>query len=108
MSLVTRPVAFDRGVKVRIFAIDGGWHRECTLADISDSGARLSFDTDIVGLNMNEFFLALSATGNAYRRCRLVRIMGNQIDESVWDDDDSGGWADKVDANDEAQPVRVN
>ena len=72
-------VAFDRGVKVRIFAIDGGWHRECTLADISDSGARLSFDTDIVGLNMSEFFLALSATGNAYRRCRLVRTIGNQI-----------------------------
>jgi len=35
-------------------------------------------------------------------------IMGNQIDEAVWDDDDSAGASDKVDANDEAQPVRVN
>jgi hypothetical protein len=70
-------VAFDRGVKVRIFAIDGGWHRECMLGDISDTGARLLFDTDIAGLNMSEFFLVLSATGNAYRRCRLVRSMPN-------------------------------
>jgi hypothetical protein len=70
-------VTFDQGVKVRIFAIDGSWQRDCTLSDVSDSGARLTFDTDIAGLNMNEFFLALSANGLAYRKCRLVRTMGN-------------------------------
>jgi PilZ domain len=72
-------VTFDQGVKVRIFAIDGSWQRDCALSDISDTGARLTFDADIAGLNMNEFFLALSANGLAHRRCRLVRTMGNQI-----------------------------
>ena len=72
-------VTFDQGVRVRVFAIDGSWQRECALSDVSDSGARLIFDTDTAGLNLNEFFLALSANGMAYRRCRLVRTMGNQI-----------------------------
>ena len=72
-------VTFDQGVKVRVFAIDGSWQRDCVLSDVSDTGARLTFDTDITGLNMNEFFLALSANGQAYRRCRVVRTMGNQL-----------------------------
>jgi hypothetical protein len=66
-------------VKVRIFAIDGGWQRECTMSDVSDSGARLTFDSDIADLSLNEFFLVLSSNGLAYRRCRLVRTAGNQI-----------------------------
>jgi hypothetical protein len=35
-------------------------------------------------------------------------LFGNQIDESVWDDEGSAGATEKVDANAEAQPVRVN
>jgi hypothetical protein len=30
-------------------------------------------------LDLKEFFLLLSSTGLAYRRCRLVRLAGDQI-----------------------------
>lgn len=72
-------VTFDRGIKVRIFAIDGAWQRECLMSDVSDSGARLTFDADFSDLDLKEFFLALSASGLAYRRCKLVRTFGNQV-----------------------------
>jgi hypothetical protein len=34
----------------------------------------------IQGLNLKEFFLLLSSTGLAYRRCELVRVNGTEID----------------------------
>jgi hypothetical protein len=33
----------------------------------------------IEGLDLNEFFLLLSSTGLAYRRCKLVRVTGDEI-----------------------------
>jgi hypothetical protein len=32
------------------------------------------------GLNLKEFFLLLSSTGLAYRRCELVRVNGTEMD----------------------------
>jgi hypothetical protein len=34
----------------------------------------------IQGLNLKEFFLLLSSTGLAYRRCELVRVNGAEMD----------------------------
>jgi hypothetical protein len=72
-------VGFERPIPVYAMAIDGTWRRECTMADASDDGAKLIVTGSIEGLNMKEFFLVLSATGLAYRRCELSWINGDQI-----------------------------
>jgi hypothetical protein len=41
--------------------------------------ARLLIKGSIAGLDLKEFFLLLSSTGLAYRRCELARIDGEQI-----------------------------
>jgi hypothetical protein len=71
-------VTFERGVAVFIMGIDGTWRRNCLMLDVSQTGARLSIDS-IEGLNLKEFFLLLSSTGLAYRRCHVVWVMGDQI-----------------------------
>ena len=38
------------------------------MVDVSDTGARLTVDGSIEGLNLKEFFLLLSTMGKAYRR----------------------------------------
>jgi len=40
----------------------------------------LTVEGSIQGLNLKEFFLLLSSTGLAYRRCELVRVNGAEID----------------------------
>ena len=72
-------VTFSRGYDVCIMAIDGTWRRDCQLNAISDTDATLTVEGSIQGLNLKEFFLLLSSTGLAYRRCKLVRVMGDQI-----------------------------
>jgi len=72
-------VGFARGVGVHIMAIDGTWRRQCTMLDISTTGARLQMEGSIEGLNLTEFFLLLSTTGLAFRRCELVRVNGDEI-----------------------------
>jgi hypothetical protein len=62
-------VNFSRGYDVCIMAIDGTWRRSCQLNAISDNDAILK-----------EFFLLLSSTGLAYRRCELVRVNGAEMD----------------------------
>jgi hypothetical protein len=47
--------------------------------DVSQTGARLHVEDSIEGLDLKEFFLLLSSTGLAYRRCKLVRVAGDQI-----------------------------
>jgi hypothetical protein len=49
------------------------------MKDASETGARLSLKGSIVGLNMKEFFLLLSSTGVAFRRCQLAWINGEEI-----------------------------
>ena len=60
--------------------IDGTWRRDCRLNAVSDVDAILSVEGSIQGLNLKEFFLLLSSTGLAYRRCELVRVNGTEID----------------------------
>ena len=72
-------VDFERGIPVHIMGIDGTWRRDCTMIDVSQTGARLCIEGSLEGLDLKEFFLLLSSTGLAYRRCQLVRIAGEQI-----------------------------
>jgi hypothetical protein len=73
-------VTFSRGYGVCIMGIDGTWRRDCVLNAISDTDAILTVDGSIQGLNLTEFFLLLSSTGLAYRRCELIRVNGAEID----------------------------
>lgn len=73
-------VTFSRGYDVCIMAIDGTWRRDCQLNAISDTDAVMTLEGSIQGLNLKEFFLLLSSTGLAYRRCELVRVNGSQMD----------------------------
>lgn len=75
-------VTFSRGYDVCIMAIDGTWRRDCVLNAISDTDAALTVEGSIQGLNLKEFFLLLSSTGLAYRRCELVRVNGTEMDVS--------------------------
>jgi PilZ domain len=70
-------VDFERGILVHIMGIDGTWRRNCLMADVSQTGARVEGSLD--GLDLKEFFLLLSSTGLAYGRCRMVRLAGDQI-----------------------------
>jgi hypothetical protein len=73
-------VDFERGVHVFIMGIDGTWRRECMMIDVSQTGARLRIESgSFEGLDLKEFFLLLSSTGLAFRRCQLVRLAGDQI-----------------------------
>src|SRR2546423_14929161 len=73
-------VTFSRGYDVCIMAIDGTWRRDGQLNSISDTDATLTVEGSIQGLNLKEFFLLLSSTGLAYRRCELVRVNGTDMD----------------------------
>src|SRR5258708_39546422 len=73
-------VTFSRGYDVCIMGIDGTWRRDCLLNAISDNDAILTVEGSITGLNLKEFFLLLSSTGLAYRRCELLRVNGTEID----------------------------
>ena len=75
----TERVTFSRGYDVCIMAIDGTWRRDCQLNAISDADATLTVEGSIQGLNLKEFFLLLSSTGLAYRRCELAWVNGDQI-----------------------------
>ena len=72
-------VNFERGINVFIMAIDGTWRRNCVMRDVSQTGARLQVEDTIQGLDLREFFLLLSSTGLAYRRCELSWVNGDQI-----------------------------
>src|SRR3982074_2105823 len=72
-------VDFDSGIRAYIMGVDGTWRRDCTMLDVSQTGARLWVEGSLEGLDLKEFFLLLSSTGLAYRRCSMVRIAGDQI-----------------------------
>jgi PilZ domain len=72
-------VVFERGLHVYIMGIDGTWRRDCMMIDVSQTGARLCVEGSLEGLDLREFFLLLSSTGLAYRRCQMVRLAGDQI-----------------------------
>jgi hypothetical protein len=59
--------------------VDGTWRRSCVLIDVSATGARLEVDGSLEVLKAHEFFLILSSTGLAFRRCELVRVDGSEV-----------------------------
>jgi len=72
-------VTFERGIAAHMMGIDGTWRRDCTMEDISEVGAKLTVVGAVDGLHLQEFFLLLSSTGLAYRRCELTWVNGDQI-----------------------------
>ena len=72
-------VTFERGFTAHMMGIDGTWRRECTMEDVSETGAKLTVEGPVEGLHLKEFFLLLSSTGLAYRRCELAWVNGDQI-----------------------------
>jgi PilZ domain len=72
-------VRFEHKHHAPLLAVDGTWRRSCILVDISDTGAKLEIDGSTDVLTAREFFLLLSTTGLAYRRCELVWIDGASV-----------------------------
>ncbi|MGZ9130453.1 MAG: PilZ domain-containing protein [Candidatus Binatia bacterium] len=72
-------VTFGRGYGAQMMAIDGTWRRACSLIDVSEIGAKMKVEGSIMGLPLKEFFLVLSSTGLAYRRCELAWVNGEEV-----------------------------
>ncbi|TPQ34165.1 PilZ domain-containing protein [Bradyrhizobium guangdongense] len=72
----TMRVRMDHRQPVNLMGSDGTWRRACVLVDISDTGAKVEVEGTLDVLQAKEFFLVLSSTGLAYRRCELVWIDG--------------------------------
>jgi hypothetical protein len=72
-------VRIEHGFSVNLMGVDGTWRRSCTLLDVSDTGARLEVQGPVNVLRAREFFLLLSSTGLAFRRCELVWIDGADV-----------------------------
>ena len=72
-------VNFGRGYTAKVMAIDGTWERDCRIADISDTGAKLSIRGKIEDIDTREFFLVLTPTGTAHRRCQRIWISGDEL-----------------------------
>ena len=72
-------VRFEHGLPAHMMAIDGTWRRDCVVNDVTEMEATLTVNTSIEGLQVKEFFLLLSSTGLAYRRCSLEWVNGDQI-----------------------------
>ena len=72
-------VEFSHRFEAQMMAIDGTWRRPCLIEDVSKTGSRLTVEGSIEGLNLKEFFLLLSSTGLAYRRCELAWVNGDQL-----------------------------
>ena len=73
-------VVFERGIPAQMMGIDGTWRRDCIMEDVSEIGAKLTIEGSVEGLHLKEFFLLLSSTGLAYRRCELIRVNGAEMD----------------------------
>ncbi|HUN99194.1 MAG TPA: PilZ domain-containing protein [Bradyrhizobium sp.] len=72
-------VEFSRGVDVQMVAIDGTWSKPCMMLDVAAGGAKLLVPDSIEGISLKEFFLVLSTTRRAFRRCELAWINGDQL-----------------------------
>jgi hypothetical protein len=72
-------VTFERGISAHMMGIDGTWRRDCIVEDVSELGAKMTVEGSIEGLHLKEFFLLLSSTGLAYRRCELAWVNGDQV-----------------------------
>ena len=72
-------VQFGRGYNAKIMAIDGTWERECRIGDVSDTGAKLTIHGAVADADSREFFLVLTPSGTAHRRCERVWVNGDEI-----------------------------
>ena len=72
-------VQFGRGYTAKVMAIDGTWQRDCRIGDVSDTGAKLWIHGSVDGIDLREFFLVLTATGNAHRRCERIWLSGDEV-----------------------------
>jgi PilZ domain len=72
-------VNFGRGYTAKIMAIDGTWERDCRIGDVSDTGAKLSIRGSVDDIDTQEFFLVLTPTGTAHRRCQRIWINGDEV-----------------------------
>lgn len=72
-------VQFGRGYTATIMAIDGTWQRDCRMEDVSDTGAKLTIHGSVDGIDMREFFLVLTPTGSAHRRCERIWLNGDEV-----------------------------
>ena len=72
-------VQFGRGYSARIMGIDGTWQRDCRVGNVSETGAKVIVLGSISGIETKEFFLVLSSTGKAHRRCQRIWINGDEI-----------------------------
>ena len=72
-------VVFERGHQTQMMGIDGTWRRDCIMEDVSEGGAKLMVQGSVEGLQLKEFFLLLSTTGLAYRRCELAWLKGDRV-----------------------------
>jgi hypothetical protein len=69
-------VRFEHKHTVNIMGVDGTWQRSCILLDASTTGAQLEVEGSTEPLKAQEFFLVLSSTGLAFRRCELIWVNG--------------------------------
>ena len=69
-------VRMDHRHPVNLMGVDGTWRRSCVLLDVSATGAKIEVEGTLDVLQAKEFFLLLSSTGLAFRRCELVWIDG--------------------------------
>lgn len=59
------------------------------MMDAAIGGAKLAVKQSIDGLDLREFFLALSVTGAAFRRCELIWFNGSEMGVRFLDHGDS-------------------
>jgi hypothetical protein len=72
-------VRIEHEYPVNLMGVDGTWRRGCILLDVSATGARLEVEGSLEVLQAQEFFLLLSSTGLAFRRCELIRVTGSEV-----------------------------
>jgi PilZ domain len=72
-------VRLEHRYPVNLMGVDGTWRRSCVLLDVSATGARLEVEGTLEILGNQEFFLLLSSTGLAFRRCELIRVDGAEV-----------------------------
>ena len=72
-------IHFQHEHSVNLMAVDGTWRRACILKDASDTGARLEVTGSTDVLQSREFFMLLSSTGLAFRRCQLIWVNGSTV-----------------------------
>ena len=83
-------VRFEHAHPVNLMGVDGTWRRSCVLLDVSQSGAKLEIEGSPDVLRAREFFLLLSSTGLAFRRCELVWVDGTQVGVKFTNQDKKG------------------